>query len=80
MKLYLHDNTPAAPGEPHGERGLTHCGTVPVDYQYQVDMWVKDIGEDYPHVVRIECPALGLEWRREGRVFTVTSRRDGGEA
>jgi len=25
MKLYLHDNTPAGPGEERGERGSTHC-------------------------------------------------------
>lgn len=67
MKLYLHDNTPAGPGEPHGERGPTHCGNVgPVDYEYQVEMWVQEIETDHPHVVRIECPAIGREWKRDG--------------
>lgn len=64
MKLYLHDNTPAAPGEKHGERGPTHCGSVTFDYDYQAVEWIKDVGKDYPHVVRVECPDLGKEWLR----------------
>ena len=28
MKLYLHDNTPAKPGENHGPDGPTHAGTA----------------------------------------------------
>lgn len=71
MRLYLHDNTPAGPGEPHGERGPTHCGSVSVDYEYQAEMWVEEIEKDHPHVVRIECPDLGREWRRnESGKFT----------
>lgn len=67
MKLFLFDATPAAPGEKHGPEGPTHCGTVTVDYEYQVDMWVADISDDYPHVVRCTCPGYdghGKEWER----------------
>lgn len=64
MKIHLHDNTPAAPGEKHGPRGPTHCGSVTVDYEYQVEMWVQDIETNYKHVVRLESPDLGREWLR----------------
>jgi hypothetical protein len=58
MKVYFHDNTPAAPGEKHGSRGPTHCATATVDYEYQVEQHVIDAGNDLPYVVRIECPDL----------------------
>ena len=67
MKIFLHDNKPAQGDEPHGFRGPTHCGTTTVDYEYQAEQLVIDVAEDYPHVVRIECPELGREWRRDGR-------------
>lgn len=69
MKVYFHDNTPAAPGEKHGERGPTHCGTAAVDYAYQVEQHVLCAAKDLPQVVRIECPELGLEWERKGDIF-----------
>lgn len=64
MRIHLHDNTPAAPGEPHGPRGPTHCGGITVDYEYQVEAWVQEIEKDHPNVVRVECPDIGREWKR----------------
>jgi len=73
IKLYLHDDNPAGPGEPHGERGPTHCGTVTVDYEYQAEMWIKEIEGIEPMIVRIECPDLGREWHRiDGSFLEVT--------
>lgn len=70
MKIYFHDNTPAAPGEKHGARGPTHCATATVDFEYQVEQHVLDAPEDLPHVFRIECPDIGREWTRtEGEPF-----------
>jgi hypothetical protein len=67
MILYLHDNDPAGPGEKHGPRGPTHCGTIrDVDYEYQAEQWALDIASDHPNVVRIESPQLPYEWHREG--------------
>jgi hypothetical protein len=67
MKLHLHDDDPAKPGEKHGKEGPTHCATVTVDYEYQVEMWVHDeIGADYPQVVFARCPELRRAWRRVG--------------
>ncbi len=66
MKIHLHDDAPAKPGEKHGERGPTHCADVTVDFEYQAEMWVADIETDHPNVVRVECPALGREWKRDG--------------
>lgn len=69
MKVYLHDDIPAAPGEKHGIRGPTHCATATVDFAYQVEQVVIDAETDYPAVVRIECPELGREWHRQGGRF-----------
>lgn len=70
MKLYLHDNTPAAVGEKHGERGPTHMGTIhDLDYEYQAEQWVIDLEKDDLAIVRIECPSLGCEWRRINNKF-----------
>jgi predicted nucleotidyltransferase len=64
--LFLHDNTPAAPGESHGEDGPTHAGTVRSadEHVYQLEMRVQEIGGDYPDIVRIRCPELNREWKR----------------
>jgi hypothetical protein len=64
VKAFLHDNEPAGPGEKHGERGPTHCGTITVDYEYQIEQWVIELEHDASYVVRIECPDLGREWKR----------------
>lgn len=75
MKLYLHDNKPAREGEKHGERGPTHCATITVDYEYQVEQWVIELEKDEPDVVRAECPDIGREWRRnEHGKFAETER------
>ena len=73
LSVFLHDGTPAGPGEKHGPRGPTHCGTTRVDYAYQVEQWVSDLEKDQPKVVRIECPDIGREWRRDetGRFLEV---------
>lgn len=65
MKAFCHDDESAPGWKPGpGERGPTHCGTITVDYAYQVEQWVIDIEKDDPIVVRIECPDIGREWRR----------------
>lgn len=47
--------------------GDTHCAnaTIPIDYDYQLEMSVQDIFDDLPYVVRVECPDLGRVWVRE---------------
>ena len=69
MRLDLHDDTPAKSGEKHGPEGPTHCGSVTVDYEYQIEMWLEDIGRDHPEVVRVRCPDAGRVWRRVGTKF-----------
>lgn len=75
MRAYLFDDTPAAPGEKHGERGPTHCATITVDYEYQVEMWVQEIEKDNPKVVRIECPTLLRAWKRDDKGVFVEQPR-----
>lgn len=65
MKAYLHDDTPSTP---HGFRGPTHAGTLTVDCEYQLLMWLEVIGREYPKIVRIETDD-GREWRRHGQRF-----------
>ena len=72
--LYCHDATPAKEDEKHGIMGPTHCATVRVDYEYQAEMWVQDIQEDYPQIVRIDVPTLNREWKRVNGTFQETSR------
>lgn len=66
MKLFLHDNTPAKPGEKHGEDGPIHTGSVDVDYEYQVEQWVIEVGHDHAKIVYARCPDLRRAWRRVG--------------
>jgi hypothetical protein len=89
MDVYFHDDTrlidengqptaghydPVTFAPNHGHRGITHAATVRVDYEYQAEQWVIEAEKDMPNIVRIECPALGREWKRiEGRF--VESRR-----
>lgn len=75
MKLHLHDSTPAGPGERHGPRGPTHCGDVNVDYEYQAEMHVQEIEQNYPQVVRVECPTIGREWKRDASGKFVEAAR-----
>ena len=63
MKLYLHDEDTS--GDKHGERGPTHCVTITVEYPHQVEMWVQEVEQDYPGIVRAECPELSREWFRD---------------
>lgn len=54
MMVHFFDNTPAEPGEDHGPLGPTHCGSVPVDYEYQAEQWVMDVRDINSSVVRVE--------------------------
>ena len=66
LRVHFHDNTPAKPGEAHGDDGPTHCGSVTVDYEYQVEMWVFDeIDQHSPKIHRVRCPAIQREWKRD---------------
>lgn len=71
LRVFLHDDGTSPPGT--GEDGPTHTGTARVDYPYQVEQWVIDATKDLPHIVRIRCPELGREWRRneEGKFEEV---------
>jgi hypothetical protein len=64
IELELHDDTPAGPGEKHGPGGPTHAGSVRVDSEYQVDVWLSDIEHDHKDIVRIVSKDLGREWKR----------------
>ena len=73
MKVHFHDNKPAAPGEKHGPDGPTHCGSVSVDYEYQVEMWVDEVEKDQPLIFKVRCPDLLREWhRKDGKMIEVT--------
>ncbi len=71
MNVYFHDNTPAKPGEKHGPDGPTHCGSIEVDYEYQAEQWVIEVGRDNPKIVYARCPELRRAWRREGDSKTM---------
>jgi hypothetical protein len=79
MEIYLHDDSrlidekgapnrnlydPVTFAPNHGHRGHTHAGTVRVDYEYQVEMWVSEIQSGHPYIMRIECPEIEREWKR----------------
>jgi hypothetical protein len=79
MEIYFHDGSrllddnmesnkslynPVTFEPNHGHRGHTHAATVRVDYESQVEMWVDEAQKEYPHIVRVECPDLGREWKR----------------
>lgn len=44
--------------------GPAHSGTVTVDYEYQVELWVEEVEKDHPHIVMAQCPDLGRTWKR----------------
>jgi hypothetical protein len=82
LRLFLHDNTPAKEGEPHGEDGPTHAGTVQVDYEYQIETWVFDeIQSDYPRIIRARCPELSREWKRgsDGKFAEIEGSHPSGQ-
>jgi hypothetical protein len=65
MEIYLFDNTPDdAIVEEHGPMGPAHAGTVTVDYEYQVEIWVEEVEKDHPNIVKAHCPDLGRMWER----------------
>lgn len=69
MILNLFDSTPedsdTTNHDPfHGPLGPAHAALVEVDYAYQVEQWVIDIGKEYPKIVRAECPDIKRKWNR----------------
>jgi hypothetical protein len=68
LKLFFHDNTPAAPGQNHGPDGPTHAGTARVDYPYQVEMLVQEIfgPAGRSDILFARSPELQRAWRRTG--------------
>lgn len=73
MKIFLHDNEPANPGQPHGPDGLTHCGTLNFtgDYDYQIEMKLSEIAENHKHIVRARAED-GREWLKNAEnVFVL---------
>ena len=49
----------------HGPLGLSHAARVEVDYEYQIEQWVFEIGKDHPEIVRAECEDLKRKWKRD---------------
>lgn len=47
----------------------THCGSIDVDYEYQVEQYAIEAGEDMPHIVRIVVDDGRRVWQREGMKF-----------
>lgn len=47
----------------------THAGSINVDYEYQVEQWVLDVGEDMPVIVRIVVDDGRRVWQRDGKRF-----------
>ena len=69
MKLHLFDATPDSdPIEEARENGAlspSHSANVTVDYEYQAELWVEEIGRFHSTIVRVECPSLGRKWIRD---------------
>jgi len=66
MILNLFDATPEdSDTKDHGPLGPAHAARVEVDYAYQVEQWVIEIGQDHPEIVRAECEDLHRKWKRE---------------
>jgi hypothetical protein len=66
MILNLFDATPEdLDVTEHGPLGPAHAATVKVDYEYQVEQWVIEIGHDSPDIVRAECEDLRRKWKRD---------------
>lgn len=78
MKIELHDDTPARPGEKHGPGGPTHCANLQrPEYEYQLEQHLIDIVTDWPEVVRVWDPLTGREWLKSDGAFVETRRNDG---
>ena len=59
-----------------GALSPSHAANVTVDYEYQAEMWVQEIGTDHSDIVRVECPSLGRKWIRDSAT-TMAEVRDG---
>jgi len=83
MELYLHDDTPAEPGQKHGVDGPTHAGTLSFEYEHGGDVALSDeieqVAANHKPIVRIRCGSLGkfegCEWLREGDRFVGQDER-----
>lgn len=56
----------------HGPLGFDHCGSVPVDYFYQAEMWRDEVRSLDPSVIRCEVHEDGekiAEWRWTGEAW-----------
>jgi hypothetical protein len=66
MILNLFDATPEdSDTTDHGPLGKAHAARVEVDYQYQVEQWVIEMGTDHPEIIRAECEDLRRKWTRD---------------
>lgn len=58
MKLHYFDNEvrPDIEGPlKHGPLGFNHCGTTKnIDYLYQAEMWLEDVRDSHPEIVKAE--------------------------
>jgi hypothetical protein len=72
MILNLFDATPEDSDiTDHGPLGPAHAARIEVDYEYQVEQWVIEIGIDHPEIVRAECEDIKRKWTRDSdRTFT----------
>ena len=56
----------------HGVLGFDHCGSVPVDYFYQAEMWRDDVRNFNSTVIRCEVHDGGVkiaEWKWDGTTW-----------
>lgn len=78
MKLEFHDGNVNDTVKANMS-GPTHAGTVHVDYEYQVEEYVRMMEDERPEIIRILLVDNGREWlRRDGRF--VESTQAGGPA
>ncbi len=82
MRLFLHDATPAGPGEPHGKDGPTHAGTVHFEYgendaagDLTLSDEIEQVAANHKDIVRIRCPEWECEWLRVGDRFVGQSEK-----
>ena len=60
------DSEPIEDGaQENGAISPSHSANVTVDYEYQAELWVEEIGKFHSTIVRVECPSLGRKWIRD---------------
>ena len=66
MILNLFDATPEdSETTDHGPLGNAHAARVEVDYPYQIEQWVIEMGTDHPEIIRAEYEDLRRKWTRD---------------